>query len=31
MILSGLKIKEEIKNKNIFIEPFEERLMNSII
>ena len=28
MILSGLKIKEELKNKNIFIEPFEDRLMN---
>lgn len=28
MILSGLKIKEEIKNNKIFIEPFEEKLMN---
>lgn len=28
MILSGLKIKEEVLNKKIFIEPFEERLIN---
>lgn len=28
MILSGLKIKEGIKDKKIFIEPFEENLMN---
>lgn len=28
MILSGLKIKEELLNKKIFIEPFDEKLMN---
>lgn len=28
MILSGLKIKEEIEKNNIFIEPFEEKLVN---
>ena len=28
MILSGLKIKEEVKNKRIFIEPFDDKLMN---
>ena len=28
MILSGLKIIEEIKNNRIFIEPFEDVLMN---
>ena len=28
MILSGLKIKEEVINKKIFIKPFEEKLMN---
>ena len=28
MILSGLKIKEEIINSNIFIEPFDDNLMN---
>ena len=28
MILSGLKIKEEVMNNNIFIEPFNENLLN---
>ena len=28
MILSGLKIKEEILNNKIFIEPFDDNLMN---
>jgi len=28
MILSGLKIKEETLNNNIFIEPFNENLLN---
>lgn len=28
MILSGLKIKEEVKDGKIFIEPFEDKLMN---
>lgn len=28
MILSGLKIKEEVKNKKIFIEPFNEEFIN---
>lgn len=28
MILSGLKIKEELKNKKIFIEPYNDTLMN---
>lgn len=28
MILSGLKIKEEVKNNKIFIEPFDENLIN---
>lgn len=28
MILSGLKIKEEVQNNKVFIEPFEDRLLN---
>ena len=28
MILTGLKIKEEVKKGNIFIEPFNESLLN---
>lgn len=28
MILSGLKIKEEVKNNKVFIEPFDDRLLN---
>ena len=28
MILSGLKIKEEVNNNKVFIEPFEDRLLN---
>lgn len=28
MILSGLKIKEEVENNKIYIEPFDEKLIN---
>lgn len=28
MILSGLKMKEEINNKNICIKPFDDNLLN---
>ena len=28
MILSGLKIKEEVLNNKIYIEPFNEELLN---